>query len=164
MLKCAVTDLELGWLAGLLEGEGSFLHPAPSSPKAPTVAIVSTDRDIVERVAALMGVKYICTTRRNTERWKVSYKTQLKGSRAIALMRQLRPLMGERRGARIDAILADLEGTPTPRRLSEQEARAVLARKGQARARDVAAEHDLSIKTVEMIWRGARWGQLQALG
>jgi len=51
-------EQDLYWLAGLLEGEGSFLKPAPCEPKHPRVALCMTDFDIVMRAANLFGVNY----------------------------------------------------------------------------------------------------------
>jgi hypothetical protein len=157
-----VTELEIAWLAGLLEGEGSFMSPAPSEPRQPRISIVMTDEDVIQRVAGLVGVKYI-NIRQENIKWKPSYRVQLKGARAVQLMQAVRPHMGARRGAKIDAILATY-APPTGRRLTEAEARHILARKGLARARDVAAEHDLHIKTVEQIWRGRLWASLHLTG
>ena len=35
---------ELHWLAGLLEGEGTFMTGPPSSPGLPVIAVNMTDR------------------------------------------------------------------------------------------------------------------------
>jgi hypothetical protein len=96
----------------------------------------------------------------NPDRWKQTYKVQIKGSRAIEIMKILRPHMGLRRGERIDSIVSAY----SPRRyrkLTTDEALAIKRRKGLARARDIAAEYGLHIKTVEMIWSGRRWNQLE---
>jgi hypothetical protein len=45
------------WLTGLLEAEGTFLRPPPSSPRHPVIRCSMTDRDVVERVAAMFGTK-----------------------------------------------------------------------------------------------------------
>src|SRR4051812_19042345 len=47
---------DLYWIAGLLEGGGSFLPPAPSPPPIPLITIEMTDRDVRERFARLVGV------------------------------------------------------------------------------------------------------------
>ena len=46
----------LYWLAGLLEGEGSFLKPPPSKPTRVILSVEMTDRDLLERVAAMLAV------------------------------------------------------------------------------------------------------------
>ena len=53
---------DLHWLAGLLEGEGSFHPGPPSAPRYPVVALAMTDEDVVTRVATMFG--------RNVGRWQ----------------------------------------------------------------------------------------------
>lgn len=52
-----LTPAEFVWLAGWLEGEGSFLAPPPSSPKLPRISAHSRDRDVMCEVGGLLGVK-----------------------------------------------------------------------------------------------------------
>lgn len=108
--------LELAWLAGWLEGEGCFgaytsTRKRPDRPRAYTntkfqIQAPSTDRDVVERAAVAMGgyVNYraprypgckpqwcACLTRR---------------AEVLDLLSALRPMMGERRSAKFDEVLA----------------------------------------------------------
>lgn len=94
------------WLAGLLEGEGWFAKPCPSSPGRVMIVVASTDEDVVNKVSALMGVGYWKRPPRR-DNCKMQYETRLSGRRAAALMRELRPLMMSRRRAAIDAALAE---------------------------------------------------------
>ena len=56
---CPLMDeKELYWLAGLLEGEGSFMRGAPSRPNTPMVSLSMTDEDVVARVGRMLGVSY----------------------------------------------------------------------------------------------------------
>lgn len=43
------------WLAGLLEGEGCFSVRQDGQRRSPKVLINMTDKDVIERVAALVG-------------------------------------------------------------------------------------------------------------
>ena len=95
----------LEWLAGVLEGEGSFFPGPPSKPNVPVVAMATTDRDVAERVSAFFGTNVV-TDRVRKEHWKQSYRVTVKGRRAMDLMRSLRPLMGKRRQGQIDRALA----------------------------------------------------------
>jgi hypothetical protein len=99
---------EYPWLAGLLEGEGSFLRGIPSAPGVPVVALSMTDLDVVQRVADMLNIRYIHVKLRTRENpaWRPAYRVKLTGQRAVDLMHQLRPMMGERRQAQIDAALA----------------------------------------------------------
>ena len=104
---------QLAWLAGLLEGEGSFLKPPPSLPRTPIVVCRMTDRDVVERVATMFGTSVQAFEK---GRYRREFAAIAKGSRAAALMGDLRPMMGARRTRAIDAAL---EGySPAPRKLN----------------------------------------------
>ena len=76
---------DLYWLAGLLEGEGSFQKPAPCEPKYPRITIKMTNRDIIERVAALFERNYIHTRKHSRLDWKDSHGTLVKGKRPFKL-------------------------------------------------------------------------------
>lgn len=111
-----MTEIELAWLAGILEGEGSFMCGHPSDPGSVKISMMSTDKDIVERVATLIGNK--CSSAQFDGRnpnWKPAYQIQVRGRRAAALMRRLYPLMGKRRqGQILRALNNDLAGLPEP--------------------------------------------------
>lgn len=51
-----MSEKELYWLAGLLEGEGSFSPGPTSAPNSARISLTITDADVVARVAALWGV------------------------------------------------------------------------------------------------------------
>lgn len=99
-------DDDLNWLAGLLEGEGSFLRGSPSRPNQPGIVVEMTDQSVIERVADLLnGVKPIAIKARN-EKWKPTWVARVRGNPARNLMHTLRPLMSPRRQAQIDIALA----------------------------------------------------------
>lgn len=98
-------DSDLYWLAGLLEGEGSFLAGPPSSPNKTRISVSMCDLDVIERVADLFGVSYIYTRTDDRPNHSDTYQVAVSGSNARSLMSTLRPLMGERRQGQIDAAL-----------------------------------------------------------
>jgi hypothetical protein len=121
-----ISTEDLCWLAGLLEGEGSFVAGPPSAPRSPAVQIWMTDRDVMDRVGALLGVAVMVVPSRRAG-WRTAYSVRMRGSRAVLWMHLLRPLMGERRRKQIDQAVASY--APDPRRLlSEQRARDALAK------------------------------------
>lgn len=100
-----LTDLELAWLAGLLEGEGCFTHSYRRGINfAPKIQLAMTDEDVVLRAQALMGGRVRSSTR---EPWKTLYTVIVSGAAAVALMRQLLPHMGERRSDRMLGLMCD---------------------------------------------------------
>jgi hypothetical protein len=85
------------WLAGILEGEGSF------QLERPAIALEMTDRDIVQRVANIFQVPVYELKRRPGS--KQAYKAVLTGNLAIQWMMTLYSLLGVRRKARIREVL-----------------------------------------------------------
>lgn len=109
---------DLHWLAGLIEGEGSFLAGPPSAPRSPIVQVSMVDRDIIERAGALLGSGVTVVPSRR-EGWRTAYCVRIRGARAVRWMERLRPLMGTRRQAQIDRAIAS--HAPDPRRLLDDE-------------------------------------------
>ncbi|MDE3194494.1 MAG: LAGLIDADG family homing endonuclease [Chloroflexota bacterium] len=104
-------ETERYWLAGLLEGEGSFLKGPPSSPCSPIVQVAMTDEDVVVRAARLFARAVTCWDPPDPDLKRV-YITRIKGSAARALMAGLLPVMGARRREQIEVALA----SPRPAR------------------------------------------------
>lgn len=89
------------WLAGLLEGEGTFdAHRG----RYPRIRLGMTDRDVVGRAASLMGSGVRLTLRRAP--FAPTWHTEISGPRAEGIMRELLPHMGSRRSARIAEVLS----------------------------------------------------------
>jgi hypothetical protein len=85
---------EIAWVAGLLEGEGAFLM----SGRSITIVMPSTDRDVIERIALLLGARVYGPLKRGLlqQGYKPMYRAQVKGPAAAGWIP--RPLA--------DAILA----------------------------------------------------------
>lgn len=100
---------EIAWLAGIFEGEGSW--------SGTQLALSMTDRDIVERVAALLGSKvngpyetrrrvgpdeYVSTRRDGKGSYKPAWRTTMRRAETLsALVPRLWPWLGSRRRAQI---------------------------------------------------------------
>lgn len=105
-----LSETDRAWLAGLLEGEGYF-GTVNNTVKGkvyryPRVGVTMTDRDVIERVAALFGTS-VYAVKPGPQSNLTSYRFTLVGSRAANLMEMLRPWMGGRRQGQIDAALAE---------------------------------------------------------
>jgi hypothetical protein len=97
----------LAWLAGLLEGEGSFSVNRQSTEIAyPVISVQMCDQGIVTRVAHLIGAPNVWRREPQEEGWSPTYVTAVSGRRAATWMRRLRDAMGSRRAVAIDAALA----------------------------------------------------------
>lgn len=89
------------WLAGLLEGEGSF---DSHRGRYPRIRLAMTDRDIVGRAATLMDTTIRLTLHEAPS--KPTWHTEVSGGRAAAIMEAILPHMGARRSQRIAQALA----------------------------------------------------------
>jgi hypothetical protein len=125
-----IDELTLCWLAGLLEGEGSFTKGNPSYPNKPIISIQMADEDTIAKVATILGVKYMrqYTQRHQENNWRPTYSTKISGQNAVELMKALYPLMGKRRQMQIEAAIADYNGDRrlklTPEQVEELRQRA----------------------------------------
>jgi hypothetical protein len=152
-------SLRLAWLAGLLEAEGTFLRPPPSTPNCPVVACRMTDCDVVERVAACFGTKVQVVDK---GRYRTEYASIIKGGRAVALMADLAPLMGDRRRG---AIKRAMRAYLSPhRKLSFELAEEIRHRfdEGESIA-SLARTYGVRPQTVRPLLRGELYGTAPSL-
>ena len=111
MIELLPSTPEWAWLAGLLEGEGSFgiavsRKSDGSVYEYPRVLLNMTDRDVVERAATMMGAHRVYHHKAKKDKHRDQFKCKVHGDLALELMRRVRPMMGERRSARIDELLS----------------------------------------------------------
>ena len=104
---------DLMWLAGLLEGEGCFTL---STRDCPRIQMVSTDMDVVRRVAKLFD-RELCEKSRSAASWgkKKQYMTRIMGNESLEWMEILQPHMGKRRTKRIREVIRIAENRPRSR-------------------------------------------------
>jgi hypothetical protein len=99
------------WLAGILEGEGSFNQDKRRNDFYSVIELSMTDKDIVERAAQIMnelgGSSCKVNARKKREGWKQQWRVTLYGNSAETIMKAILPFMGERRSNRITQLLAD---------------------------------------------------------
>lgn len=113
----SLSETDIAWLAGLLEGEGSFrLDDRPSkrylkstAPPAPVMKVSMTDKDIIERVSKMLKKDYYQASRKTTGN-KTEYIVSCQvRSILIYLLPQLLPYFGERRSAQVKKCIDALE-------------------------------------------------------
>ncbi len=102
-----IDAVDLGWLAGLLEGEGSFMmsrnHSGGKVYLYPKIVVGMTDEDVIQRAANLFETKVYKLPLQSNR--KPAWRAAITGARAAELMQMLLPHMGIRRGAKIQEIL-----------------------------------------------------------
>lgn len=96
-----IDDIELGWLAGLWEGEGHFGYD-----RTQLAHIRMTDKDtilkckgLIERVFTIQEITLLYTQGKKNE--QETHGIQTYGATARGIMRLLLPLMGKRRRIQI---------------------------------------------------------------
>lgn len=101
-----MTPVELGWLAGLLEGEGTFtlLTQRDRRKARALVRLEMTDEDVVRKAHAIAGVGSVGEYHR--EGYKTSWWWQVARQEHVAqLLQAIHSLMGKRRAERIAECL-----------------------------------------------------------
>lgn len=97
----------LSWLAGLLEGEGTFsLTCNKNGICYPVISINMCDGSVVRRVAALLAAPSVALREARRAEWRPTFVAQVGGAHAAEWMNRLRAFMGHRRTQAIDAALA----------------------------------------------------------
>src|SRR5436189_2402394 len=96
-----ISQIELGWLSGLLEGEGCFSYNN-TRRVGPYIVVVSTDYDTIHKVRRLTKCNNQVTIRRpRNKNHNLVYCIKICGNLAIQWMMTLYSLMSERRKNRI---------------------------------------------------------------
>lgn len=113
-----VSNSDIYWLAGLLEGEGCFYAHKSAGKTTENkckllIQLVMTDRDIVDRAAKIMGTTvYNRKNPPSLAKNKQVYVTRIFGNHAAAWMMTLFRLMGDRRRVKIEACLSAWKAAP----------------------------------------------------
>lgn len=117
-----ISDLDTAWLAGLLEGEGSFVcgtrirkpktRPEWRQPYF-RVQVAMVDEDVIARISKLLGASYWRkkSKKANAKGWRRMFGTQVSGPKAAALTKKINKHLGVRRRKQIDKGLELLAGS-----------------------------------------------------
>lgn len=83
-----MTDLEKGYLAAIIDGEGTVTLTKGSSFRYPTIEISSTTLEIVEYLKDHFGGVISRKNERNPK-WKQAYVWKVERRKAIALLKEI---------------------------------------------------------------------------
>jgi len=107
---------DIAWLAGLLEGEGSFgidsraaqRYTNSTAPGNPYISVSMTDEDVIAKVATITGKNYFLVSQKTVTEKKV-FKCHI-GDRAtvFTILTRILPYMGKRRQSEIQPLLAEI--------------------------------------------------------
>lgn len=108
-----LSEPQIAWIAGLLEGEGYFgidkrsanRYKNSKTPASPFIKIAMTDEDVIAKLSSYLGKAYYQPKRLTTTSKQV-YQLHLgEKQKLLWLLQKIRPYMGSRRGAKIDECL-----------------------------------------------------------
>lgn len=137
-------DVDLAWLAGLLEGEGSFMVGPPSAPRRPAIQMSMTDGDVVARAAAILGCR-VFVIRPRKKHWSVAYGLRLRGLGAVRWMTALRPFLGKRRQGQVDRAVASYQSRSRTKLTCDDAAQALNLLADGDSVSDVAQRFSVSV-------------------
>lgn len=98
MIRFETDALELAWIVGIIEGEGSIGY----SKGSVLIQIASTDRDVVERCAKFMDVNVLGPYKKK-ENEKPVYMAVMYG--ATTMLMDIYPYMSDHRRKQIETAL-----------------------------------------------------------
>ena len=99
-------ECDLAWLAGLLEGEGTFGTSRQRTLAYPLVSVEMTEESVVRRAAKILGATAVRRVESRKRGWRPTFVARVAGHTAAAWMQRVHALMGERRRAAIETALA----------------------------------------------------------
>lgn len=112
-----MTDLEKGYLAAIIDGEGTVTLTKDSSFRYPTIEVSSTTLEIVEYLKDHFGGVISKKNERNPK-WKQAYVWKVERRKAIALLKEIVSYLHEpKKKARAELII---RLTPRNGRYSEE--------------------------------------------
>ena len=97
----------IAWLAGLLEGEGTFSTTRADGHTYPLLQLNMCGGDVVRRAGTMLGAASVRLLEPRHPHWSSTYVTKVSGTSAAEWMGILRPLMGVRRREAIDRALVE---------------------------------------------------------
>lgn len=127
-----ISDRDLGYIAGILDGEGT-IHIRSNG--APDVQIVNADRELLEWIEEVVGGAVYARNEYRRLGRKPIYAWMLRGYRAVIFLRCVEPILRSKRARAIEALArweASFETLERPaRRLHHMpEAEADMASRG----------------------------------
>jgi hypothetical protein len=105
-----VRPIDVAWLAGILEGEGSFI-----SKGRPRIQVAMTDQDIIARLSELTGVGRVYAVSRQKPHHKDAWLwTVNRPAHLEHIIRLVLPWLGQRRALAAKDVLRKISSTPAP--------------------------------------------------
>lgn len=103
-----MTDMEKGWLAGIIDGEGTITLTKDKRFRYPTISVASCTLEILEEIKRICGCGVITTKRTYKEGHSPSWTWKITHQRAIAILEEIVDCLFEpKKKARAELIIQD---------------------------------------------------------
>ena len=114
-----ISDAEIAWVAGILEGEGCWTHRNARTHW--WIAVRMTDKDIIDRLEAVTGVGQISPARPQKSNYKMAWAWQVSVQpHREWLTTIVWPWLGERRRAKIRELWPEVEHAVVAQQVGHQ--------------------------------------------
>ena len=112
-----LTETDIAWIAGLLEGEGYFgidnrskdRYEISKIPPAPFIKVSMVDEDIIQRLSKLLDKSYFSPSRKTVTGKQVYTLYIGEKEKVLFVLEKILPYMGVRRGERIRECISHLQ-------------------------------------------------------
>jgi hypothetical protein len=112
-----LTETDIAWIAGLLEGEAYFgidnrskdRYEISKTPPAPFIKISMVDEDIIQRLSKLLDKSYFSPSRKTVKDKQVYTLHIGEKEKVLFILQKILPYMGVRRGERITECISHLQ-------------------------------------------------------
>lgn len=103
-----MTDIERGYLAGIIDGEGTIILTKDKEFRYPTIAVSSCTLGILETVKEICDGGVITPKRTYKSTHSPSWAWKIERQRAIAILEEVTPFLKEpKKKARAELIIKD---------------------------------------------------------
>ena len=102
-----MTDFELGWVAGIIDGEGCigcYRYGRDKNKKRPIIQVENTSYDIIEKLSQLCGGVNYEIIRRNRPRSKRIWTWRLYGKGLLGFLEKIEPILVSKRERALEII------------------------------------------------------------
>ena len=112
-----LTETDVAWIAGLLEGEGYFgidnrskdRYEVSKTPPAPFIKVSMVDEDIIQRLSKLLDKSYFSPSRKTVQGKQVYTLHIGEKEKVLSILQKILPYMGVRRAERITECISHLQ-------------------------------------------------------
>ena len=154
IIPAAVFEVDVAWLAGLIEGEGWLsVHKNVYI----RVGIQMTDRDVIDRVAKLWDAPVSCVDPKPPAK-KPAYTTSITGMKAVRWIQRMYQFFGVRRKKQADKLLAVMRQRYDLAFAASQEVLRIRAAFSEGVSKDtISKQFNRSRRDLNRILSGDRW-------